>query len=73
MDYISKLVEFFRSASTWSVTKRILFIIAVIATLGFLLFGSLSCSSHRSFSVSVDKAEKVNVQYTDSIDANSPL
>lgn len=73
MDYLTKLVEFFRSASSWSVTKRVLLIIAVIAALGFLLFGSVSCSSHRSFSVTVDKAEKVNVQYTDSIDANSPL
>lgn len=73
MDLFSKLVEFFRSASKWSVAKRVLLIIAVLAAIIFALFGSTSCSSHRSFTVSVDKAEKVNVQYTDSIDATSPL
>lgn len=50
--------------------KKILLMVAVLAALAFFLFG---CSTNRSFSVSVDKAEKVNVHYTDSISATNPL
>lgn len=57
-------------AKKFTTRKKILLMVAILAALAFLLY---SCSSHRSFSVSVDKAEKVNVQYTDSIDANSPF
>lgn len=58
------------AAKKFTTLKKILLMVATLAALAFFLFG---CSSHRSFSVSVDKAEKVNVQYTDSIDANSPF
>lgn len=57
-------------AKKFTTLKKILLMVATLAALAFFLFG---CSSHRSFTVSVDKAEKVNVQYTDSIDANSPF
>lgn len=73
MDLFSKLVEFFRSASSWSVAKRILLIIAVLAAMCFALFGSTACTSHRSMSVSVDKAEKVNINLTDSINGQIPF
>lgn len=57
-------------AKKFTTRKKIMLMVAILAALAFLLD---SCSSHRSFTVSVDKAEKVNVQYTDSIDANSPF
>lgn len=62
--------NFIASAKNFTLLKKILLMVAVLAAIAFFLFG---CSSHRSFSVSVDKAEKVNVQYTDSVDATNPL
>lgn len=67
---IDEVKNLIATAKKFSTLKKILLMVAFLAALAFFLFG---CSSHRSFSVSVDKAEKVNVQYTDSIDANSPL
>lgn len=67
---IEKIKNFLAQASKFTTRKKILLMVAVLAALAFLLD---SCSSHRSFTVSVDKAEKVNVQYTDSIDATNPF
>lgn len=67
---ITSLNNFIATAKKFTTTKKILLMVATLAALAFLLFG---CSTNRSFSVSVDKAEKVNVHYTDSIGATNPL
>lgn len=70
MDCLNKLIEFLGKVKTLSLAKRLIFVLTVVLALLFFL---VSCSSHRSFSVSVDKAEKVEVNNADSIDAVWPF
>lgn len=73
MDWFSKLIDLFRKAEKFSLTKRILIILAVCLGLAAALFGGSSCSSTRSMSVTVDKAEKVDIHLKDSINAQVPM
>lgn len=65
-DLIKKIIEKAKSGSTLT---KVLLIIAFAAAVGFLVS---SCSSHKNFSVQIDKADSVKVNYTDSVSAVYP-
>ncbi len=67
MNDLKKIIDYIKNLP---ISGRILTLVAIVALLICAFFAS--CSSHRNFSVSVDKADKVNVNYTDSINATFP-
>lgn len=67
---ITFLSEFFGRASSYSVLKKTLLVLCVAAAVAFAV---CSCTSMRSTSVTVDKAEKVDIQITDSIAGKMPI
>lgn len=66
-DWFLSLLNAAKSGST---LKKVLLLLAALAALGFCL---ASCTTTRSMSVSVEKAEKVNIHMLDSINAASPF
>lgn len=66
-DFFTKVIAKAKSGSTLT---KVLLIIAIVAAVGFLITG---CSTHRQFNVSVDKADSVKINYTDSVSASYPL
>lgn len=66
---LQQIKEFFRNARTFSPLKKGLIIVIVL--LG-LIYALCSCTSMRSTSVRVDKAEKVDINVTDSISGVYP-
>lgn len=66
---IQKIKEFFASAKSFSPFKKVLIVLIVV--LG-LIYALSSCTSMRSTSVRVDKAEKVDINVTDSISGVYP-
>lgn len=66
-DLIKKIIDKAKSGSTLT---KVLLIIALAAAVAFLVSG---CSTNRTFSVSVDKADSVKVNYADSTTANYPM
>lgn len=67
MTNFAKIVEYVRSLSVWLKAIVILIAAGLAAVLAFS-----SCTSTRSMSVSVDKAEKVDIHLTDSISSVYP-
>lgn len=65
-DLIKKIIE---KAKSGSILTKVLLIIALAAAVCFLVCG---CSSHRQFNVTVDKADSVKINYTDSVSAVYP-
>ena len=52
-----------------STLHKVLLIVILVCSLLFVLYG---CSSHRQFNVTVDKADSVKINYTDSLSAVYP-
>lgn len=69
MNNLDKLVSWI---STLPTPGRVLTYIALIAIIAVIVFFS-SCSSTRSMSVSVDKAEKVDIHLKDSLGTAIPF
>lgn len=63
----SSLISWTRSVSP---TMRIILIIIVALASAVIMF---SCTSSRNISVTVDKAEKVDIHVSDSINAVNPF
>lgn len=66
MKKFKSILDWIRTQST---AKRIIFV-AVVAAITWLLVG---CTSTRSMAVSVDKAEKVEIHLTDSLQGTLPF
>ena len=69
MENLSKLIEFLRKAKSFSLTKKILLVVLVVIAMVFAL---ASCTTTRMMSVSVDKAENVRINMTDSVSGIYP-
>lgn len=67
---LQKIKDFFSTAKTFTPFKKGLIIVIVL--LG-LIYALCSCTSMRSTSVRVDKAEKVDINVTDSIAGSLPM
>ena len=70
MNNLDRLIDWLRNMRGASLTSKILLILAVVAALAFAL---TSCTSTRNMSLTIDKAESVNVNMTDSVTAVYPV
>lgn len=70
MNNFDKLIDWLRNMRGASLTSKILLILAVVAALAFCLSG---CTSTRNMSLTIDKAENVQVNMTDSVTAAYPV
>lgn len=69
-DVFNMLKDFFGKAKKFSLVKKVLLVATIVLALVYAL---TSCTSTRSMAVTVDKAEKVDIHLTDSINGQLPF
>ncbi|MDE5568269.1 MAG: hypothetical protein K2J12_07485 [Muribaculaceae bacterium] len=70
MTTLDKIVDYIRNLRGASTLKKVLFVLALVAAVVYAL---TSCTSTRNMSLTIDKAESVNVNMTDSVTAVYPV
>lgn len=70
MTTLEKIIDYIRNLRGASTLKKVLFVIAFVVALVYAL---TSCTSTRNMTLSIDKAENVQVNMTDSVTAAYPV